>query len=228
MTVYFHLTLHSVLQTMSTKLLVYGYINHSCLILIPIVLYEMILLFFDSTDKFDKKSLQSDQHLVLSINQQSIKKISCNNLNCRLNQIAFLTQIIHSNCYHWIFKMCKIPYDCSIGIFNKCNNKITERESIFVTLDCIDAHSKFENNDILEMVLNFADNILLFFKHDNKCVGSRLLIYSFEIKQGVSWYMAGVHFTGGCCEDGLIEIMESGYIDAPTSDNYKCFKTFLR
>ena len=216
---------------MSTAFLVNTCINDWCVKVIPVVLFELILLYFDSSDKFAVNSIKCEDHLFLDSNDKSIKKLSCNNLYCKLDQIALLTQIICCDCYHWIFKLSKIPYDCSVGIFGKCDDKITERESIFLELDYLDVYTQFSSNDILEMVLNFDDNLLLFFKCDNKYIGHRLLIYSFNLSDDCICYCGGIEFTSGvigCFEDGFIELIDSGYIEAPKCDKYECVKTFLR
>ena len=216
---------------MSTKVLVHGYMNqyqckiYSCLNAVPLVLYGVILTYFDSSDKFQEKL--SDKHLSLINENKSIKKVHCGDgiakNDCNLDAAVFCTRFIKNDCYRWRFKLHEIAW-CAIGVFTTCNacccgDRVYDKNAFMVC-------RLVKTKETLEMVLNCAQKVLLFFKNNEDCSGDPLLLKCVKLcGDKTTEYIAAINFEGDehiTCQDGLIELMDSGYIDAPTEINYEC------
>ena len=75
------------------------------------------------------------------------------------------------------------------------------------------------NRDIIEMVLCYEQKLLCIFKKNEMYNGGRLLHLSY-LDDEAKLYIGGIHFSGfsadGICEEGYIQLIDSGYIEAPS------------
>ena len=60
--------------------------------------------------------------------------------------------------------------------------------------------------------------IIVYFKKNEIYNGGRLLLHLSDLDDEAKWYIGGIHFLGfpvdGVCEEGHIQLIESGYIEA--------------
>lgn len=211
---------------MSAQCLVFSYINlfqkniYSIVTVVPIVIYTLILRYFDSTDKFDStissESVEHNPPLVFFSNDNTINKIKCDKYKCDYYSTILLTNSIISDCYHWIFKISQNEFAgiCIHGSITHPFDKTGTTHGFSVNNIL-----RKPNNDVIEMVLNFEDKLLFFFENNDTYVGGRLLLKYVKLYDYHTKFIAGIYYspcTKGKYSFGMIKLLNSGYIDAPT------------
>ena len=140
---------------------------------------------------------------------------------CCLHIVAFLSNVISSDCYKWVFKIHKLPSGCHFGVYNvkpKPDELFPIGDS--EVLCSTEEEYQFKDGDIIEMILDFGLKTVCFLAcnsySDKKSV---IKMHWFSCLHADDGYVGGIKFTKsakGLYEEGKIELIQSEYINTET------------